>query len=76
MALADEFMKSKDTAETEPEPEGNSAFAELRKRFLTGSDEEAEDAFQGLVALVPSEEEEEPPASRPGLKGMMSAAQE
>lgn len=76
MALADEFMKPKGESEDEEKGEygkaDTAAFAELRKRFLTGSDEEAQDAFEGMWALCEAGEEEEgestPPNGTPALK--------
>lgn len=76
MALADEFMKPKGEAEDTSKEEGEgdgAAFSELRKRFLDGSDTEAQDAFEGLVALCKGgyeegEGEETPMHGAPALK--------
>lgn len=66
MKLAD-LMAEKGEEYGSEAPPGES-FSVLRKRFLTGSDEEAQDAFRGMWALCEADEDEEGEATKPGLK--------
>jgi len=58
-------MEGFKAAETEESGvDSGAAFEELRKRFLEGSPEEAQDAFAGLLALT----DEDAPAGDTGKK--------